>query len=168
MDAQQILAALDAAGVEVLTENGRMALSKPPPADLLAAIQANREGVRSAWLEREWLAYIESRPLRTDDPRPDLAEDNAAWTLLLNRISGVGNVALREALHGLRCLGARLVRTCPALRLVAAGPSLRLVAGDEMSAEEYAAAREQWLLPCAAELSEALTRVGAQLAEQTA
>jgi hypothetical protein len=157
MDAQEILAALDAAGIEVLIEpDGRVALSKPPtalPEEVIAAIKADPDALRTAYLERQWLRYLATRPLRTDDPRPDIAGDSTLWSLLLNRVDGMGNTALREALHCLRCLGARLVRVDGALRLVR---------GDELSAEEYAAYREDWLVPHVRDLTEALTQLDAQ------
>jgi hypothetical protein len=157
MDAQEILAALDAAGIEVLTEpDGRVALSKAPtalPGEVVAAIRADPDALLSAYLAREWQRHVDSRALRTDDPRPDIAGDSTLWSLLLNRVDGMGNTALREALHCLRCLGARLVRVDGALRLVR---------GDELSAEEYAAYREDWLVPHVRDLTEALTQLDAQ------
>lgn len=157
MEPHEILTALDAAGIEVITEpGGRVALSKAPtalPGEVVAAIRADPDALLSAHLAREWQRYTDARPLRTDDPRPDIAGDSTLWSLLLNRIDGMGNTALREALHCLRCLGARLVRIDGALRLVR---------GDELSAEEHAAYREDWLVPHVRDLTEALTRLDAQ------
>lgn len=146
MDAEQTLAALEQRGVEVSLEEGRLRLSRHPE-DLAEDVRANREAIVAALLGRAWQVHLDSLPLRTDDPRPDLAADSELWTRLLNLTHGMAGRELREVLHGLRCLGARLVW---------AGRMLRLVPGEEMSAEEYAADRERWLMPHAQVLSETL------------
>jgi len=43
------------------------------------------------------------------DPRPDLAEDSALWSLLLEIARGT-NLQLAANLHGFRCIGTRLKR----------------------------------------------------------
>jgi len=45
----------------------------------------------------------------TVDPRPDLAEDSALWSLLLNVAHEI-NPQLAGNLHGFRCSGTRLKR----------------------------------------------------------
>jgi hypothetical protein len=155
MDGSVLLAALEAAGAEFELLDGDIRVtvaSKALTPEMRQALQ-DKGPLRAAYLEREWLRYLATRPLRTDDPRPDIAGDSTLWSLLLNRIDGMGNTALREALHCLRCLGARLVRIDGALRLVR---------GDELSAEEHAAYREDWLVPHVRDLTEALTRLDAQ------
>lgn len=80
-----------------------------------------------------------SPPLGTD-PRPDLPEDSAPWSDLLVLACAVdaGNVdGLLGPLLGLRCLGARL-------DVVPQGA--RLLPG-EMGSGEYAALRQEWLVP---------------------
>ena len=74
------------------------------------------------------------------DPRPDLAEDSELWHSLLMhcRVAEEDHPeSLYGALHGLRCLGARLA--------VVNGHA-RLFRGD-IAEGEYRAVRERWLRP---------------------
>jgi len=156
MDGNTLLAALEAAGATFELADGDIRVtvaSRALTPEMRAALREDKAPLLSAYLAREWQRHVDARPLRTDDPRPDIAGDSTLWSLLLNRVDGMGNTALREALHCLRCLGARLVRIDGALRLVR---------GDELSAEEYAAYREDWLVPHVRDLTEALTRLDAQ------
>lgn len=75
------------------------------------------------------------------DPRPDLSRDSKMWDHLLMLVRATENTAAPDslfgALHGLRCLGARLV---------VRGGRVRLSAG-EIDDEEYERLRAQWLAP---------------------
>jgi hypothetical protein len=76
----------------------------------------------------------------TADPRPDLAHDSALWSRLLARAyehDGNDPAGLFGALHGLRCCGAALT---------AKDGLVRLTTG-EMSADEYGALRQEYLVP---------------------
>lgn len=88
----------------------------------------------------------------TANPRPDLAEDAIRWQHLLTLAldhDGSDPDGVFGSLHGLRCLGARLV---------AEGEKVRLTAG-EMEAGEYDRLRAKWLLPRKATLTMLLQRV---------
>ena len=83
------------------------------------------------------------------DPRPDLAEDSRLWHLLLMHCRATeddGPDSLYGALHGFRCLGARLA--------VVKG-RVRLFRGD-ITEDEYAALRTRWLQPHHKRLTELL------------
>ncbi len=74
------------------------------------------------------------------DPRPDLPEDSSRWSdvLILAYAVDAGDVdGLFGPLLGFRCLGARLETTARGGRLLA----------GEIEPEEYAATREEWLVP---------------------
>jgi hypothetical protein len=80
------------------------------------------------------------------DPRwHDLPEDTHLWLGLLaaaRTLDGDAPLGLFGALHGLRCLGARLHPTRTGVRLRA----------GEMRWDEYLALREEYLMPHAATL----------------
>lgn len=86
----------------------------------------------------------------TLDPRPDLAEDTRNWTRLLPVAYGLdGGDAngVFGVLHGLRCLGARLV---------VIGDQARLMRGD-ITEPEWAELRARWLVPQHDKLQQLLT-----------
>jgi len=158
MDGPALLSALEGVGARLMIVEGtlRVEVASKALTPAMRAALADKGPLLSAWLAREWQRHCASLPLRVDDPRPDIAVDSQWWTQLLNLAHGAATLELREALHCLRCLGARLIWD---------GPVLRLVRGDEMSAEEYAGYRERWLVPHAAELGVALKTL-ASLAHQ--
>ncbi len=86
----------------------------------------------------------------TRDPRPDLAEDSNNWERLLPCAYGLDG---REpngvfgALHGIRCLGARLV---------VIGGQARLMRGD-IPEYEWQELRARWLVPRHEKLQRLLT-----------
>ena len=83
----------------------------------------------------------------TQDPRPDLSSDSAAWARLLAIAldeSGADGHPIGE-LNGIRCMGARLVEG-------------RIVRG-EMTEGEYTHWRETRLLPYAPAIRRALARM---------
>jgi len=75
----------------------------------------------------------------TDDPRPDLGADSAAWRKLLKtahwKCGADGPESLFWHLHGLRCTGCQLERD---------GRGWRITAGQN---QNYAADRERYLVP---------------------
>jgi hypothetical protein len=85
------------------------------------------------------------------DPRwHDLPEDTHLWLGLLaaaRALDGDAPLGLFGALHGLRCLGARLHPTRTGVRLLA----------GEMKRDEYLDLREEYLLPHAVTLRRLLT-----------
>lgn len=84
------------------------------------------------------------------DPRPDLAEDSGQWERLLAVAYGLDGNEPRGvfgALHGMRCLGARLA--------VINGQA-KLFAG-EIEQGEYNELRETWLAPHHEQLQRLLT-----------
>ena len=101
------------------------------PRDLLARAKADKTSI---WHELR-------REHMTVDPRSDLALDHYLWMRLLNMAydrDGIDVNGLAGALHGLRCCGAVLVRGDDGY--------LRLSLG-EITAGEYAAFRERYLMP---------------------
>jgi hypothetical protein len=97
----------------------------------------------------------EERELWTSDPRGgDLPEDSELWEQLLDwsyDIDARVPYGLFGALHGLRCLGARLQWTLWGFRLVP----------GEISRSEYLALRRRYLIPWASTLESLLARLGA-------
>jgi hypothetical protein len=158
MDGSALLSALDGVGARLMIVDGglRVEVASRALTPAMREALADKGPLLSAYLAREWQRHVDGLPLRVDDPRSDIAVDSQWWTQLLNLAHGAGPVELREALHCLRCLGARLIWD---------GPALRLVAGSEIDAAEYADYRARWLVPHAAALGEVL-RTLATLAHQ--
>ena len=96
-----------------------------------------------------------TQPVLTDDlnfdPRPDLSRDSVLWHHLLMHCRAVENTgaprSLYGALHGLRCLGARLKITEGHIKVTA----------GEIDDDEYKALRDEWLVPHHAKLVEVLS-----------
>jgi hypothetical protein len=104
---------------------------------------------------RDYAAWLAERPLPTDDPRPDLGDDSDLWAQLLKLAWSNAPHELWGTLHGLRCLGARLVSADEA----AYGQTpLRIVAGD-IAPVEYARLRERYLMPYADMVQELIARL---------
>jgi len=85
------------------------------------------------------------------DPRPDIAADTTAWSLLLALAYDADGGDPRGAfgvLHGLRCVGVGLERD--------ARGRWRLVAGET---DDYDEIRETWLMPIRREVGELLRRL---------
>ena len=158
MTGAELLSALEGIGARLTIVDSGLRVEVASRALTPAMRQAlvDKGSLLAAYLAREWQRHVDGLPLRTDDPRPDIGVDSQWWTQLLNLAHGAGPIELREALHCLRCLGARLIWD---------GPALRLVAGSEMSAEEYAGYRERWLVPHATVLGQVLKTL-ASLAHQ--
>jgi hypothetical protein len=139
VSAAGLLRELRGLGATVAARGDRLAVDAPAgavPPDLRADLAAHK-GALLALLARERCAA---------DPRPDLVADSPLWQRLLGLAydrDGADPRGLFGSLHGLRCLGAGLV---------AEEGRARLVPG-ELSAEEYAAEREEWLVPHAAALT---------------
>jgi hypothetical protein len=85
--------------------------------------------------ERSERSEVNTRPT---DPRPDLADDSAYWTVLLRWAWIEDDEAALGALHGVRCCGARI-------RLQPSG-ALR-IESREGYLGDWAADRERWLAP---------------------
>jgi hypothetical protein len=98
-------------------------------------------------LAKRDLRWIERIAL---DPRPDLVEDTNQWSRLLPVAYGLDGTdpnGVFGALHGLRCLGARLV---------VIGGQARLLRG-EIPEIEYLQIRDRWLRPLHDKLQRLLT-----------
>ncbi len=152
MDAVELLDALEMAGATFMMVHGDLRVtvaSRALTPEMRAALQ-DKGPLLAAYLARQWQRHVDSLPLRTDDPRPDLTEDSAQWTQLLNLAHGAATVELREALHCLRCCGARLAWH---------GSMLRLTRGEETDDAEYGDWRQRWLMPHANVLSDVLARL---------
>ena len=82
------------------------------------------------------------------DPRPELIEDHEPWEvlLLIAERSSVGDRALVNILHVLRCLGAGLVKDDKGLRITP----------GEILAAEYEALKAKWLIPHLREIADVL------------
>lgn len=79
------------------------------------------------------------KPRETTDPRPDLIEDSTQWdTLLL--VAHMADHDAFGALHGMRCLGARLRRTASGNWVLRPDPGTEL----ETEWKELSA---KWLAP---------------------
>lgn len=91
------------------------------------------------------------------DPRPDLTDDGGRWRRVLTTaflLDGDVPDGLYGALHGFRCLGARLVpngsgKGCRLLAPIEGDGSLDYLEGDPQAwpAKQWAADREAFLLP---------------------
>ena len=152
MTAVELLDALEMAGATFMMVHGdlRVTVASRALTPAMRAGLADKGPLRTAWLARQWQRHVDSLPLRTDDPRPDLTEDSAQWTQLLNLAHGAATVELREALHCLRCCGARLAWHASVLRLTR---------GEETDDAEYGDWRQRWLMPHANVLSDVLARL---------
>lgn len=96
----------------------------------------------------------------TPDPREDLEDDALEWGRLLRLAyerDGHDPQGLFMALHGLRCLGARL-RWQDGVR----GRYLALQRGAELEAAEYAAARQRYLAPHAETIKALFAQIAAE------
>ncbi|HLJ68121.1 MAG TPA: hypothetical protein VKX16_12240 [Chloroflexota bacterium] len=97
----------------------------------------------------------------TRDPRSeDLPDDSRLWSMLFLQayeIDGDEPDGLFGSLHGIRCLGAQLVRR----------PGGIEIRGGCMSAVDYARLRREYLIPRGLQLRRLLERLSAQSAEQT-
>ena len=152
MSGSELLDALEMAGATFTIVHGdlRVTVASRALTPAMRAGLADKGPLLAAYLARQWQRHLDSLPLRTDDPRPDLTEDSAQWTQLLNLAHGAATVELREALHCLRCCGARLAWR---------GSALYLTRGDETDDAEYGDWRQRWLMPHATVLAEVLTRL---------
>lgn len=86
------------------------------------------------------------------DPRPDLINDTAHWTFVLDRaftFDGTDPIGLYGTLLGFRCLGAELIETPTGWRLVA----------GEMPVDEYTGLRDRYLLPRASQVRRLLSEL---------
>ncbi|MBI4506416.1 MAG: hypothetical protein HY691_12840 [Chloroflexi bacterium] len=138
--AAALLADLRARGVELVAAGDR--LRWRAPAGVLseqdrAALAENKSALLRL-LAAKGAAVAEAN--YRADPRPDIAHDHQRWTHLLAcafALDGHDPGGVYGALHGLRCLGARLADD---------GHGLRLLPG-ELAHEEYRALRQRWLVP---------------------
>ena len=91
------------------------------------------------------------------DPRPDLGDDAHLWRRLLElaQVDEYDPHGLYGVLRGFRSCGARLERT--------AGGNLRVGPGELGS--EYAALRDEWLVPHRVALVELLRQVATNVTE---
>jgi hypothetical protein len=114
---------------------------------------------------------------RIPDPRPDLAEDSALWSLLLN-LARETNPQLAANLHGLRCEGTRLRRSAKwglAMEQILPGDEVEVDAGGGegrvkikatdgitgwQNREDYQAAAQEYLRPYHKELLELFRKIG--------
>lgn len=105
----------------------------------MQAIKTEKPADADAWMD-----------MITRDPRPDLAEDSNNWERLLPcayGLDGRESNGVFGALHGIRCLGARLV---------VIGDQAHLMRG-EIPEAEYSELRERWLRPLHAKVQQLLT-----------
>jgi len=96
----------------------------------------------------------------TADPREDLEADGLEWARLLRLAyerDGYDRAGLFFALHGLRCLGARL-----RWQEGAGGRFLALHRGAEMDAGEYAKIRAGYLAPYAETIRELFAQIAGE------
>ncbi|MBI2321341.1 MAG: hypothetical protein HYU88_04425 [Chloroflexi bacterium] len=146
-------AGLRARGVELAAVGDR--LRWRAPAGVLddsdrAALVENKQALLAALAAEERAAEANYRT----DPRPELP-DHSAWVRLLARAyeaDGHDPAGVYGALHGMRCLGARLADD---------GNGLRLLPG-ELARDEYRALRQRWLLPHREALTLLLGEVGGE------
>lgn len=176
MNDAQWLVDLEEAGATLVSQGGRLVLRSAPPlaAELTAPFDApdGAERLKAAWCSREWRAHQDEKPLPLHDPRPDLTADSKSWTSLLH-LAWYEDHDLWGALHGLRCVGGRLMRS-EGRTVIAPGPVTLPVGTSDadyptgrtradypqgMTREEYSVFRETYLMPRAATL-QMLLRVG--------
>ena len=152
MSGSELLDALEMAGATftIVHSDLRVTVASRALTPAMRAGLADKGPLLAAYLARQWQRHVDGLPLRTDDPRPDLTEDSAQWTQLLNLAHGAATVELREALHCLRCCGARLAWHASVLRLTR---------GEETDDAEYSDWRQRWLMPHANVLSDVLARL---------
>ena len=104
--------------------------------------------------------------LYADDPRPDITDDHALWNDLLTRaeaIDGRSPDGLFGALHGLRCLGARLVPVPTGGVRLERGEipeEAKAIEDGKIVDRGYKGLRKKWLLPHAEALMKLLSEVG--------
>src|SRR5690606_27223311 len=98
------------------------------------------------------------RPPYTVDPRPDLAEDSATWTKLLQMAADRHGDDLAGILHGFRCGGTRLKRGRNSYVLRPDVDPTGTVAWT--SVEEYEEMRDKYLTPWREQVMELLKEVG--------
>ncbi|MBI4507217.1 MAG: hypothetical protein HY691_16930 [Chloroflexi bacterium] len=153
MDGVTLLVQARAAGLDVHADGDRLVVRGPKSAEplarqLLAAKVEIMPLLAAAAAERAAEGNYRA------DPRPELP-DHAAWTLLLARayaLDGHDPGGVYGALHGMRCLGARLADD---------GHGWRLLPG-ELASAEYGEMRERWLLPQRDALTRLLGEVGGE------
>jgi len=140
-----LLAEAYAAGLDVQARGDQVVVSGPRNHAALARRIVAQKAAVLAELRRE-------RSIA--DPRPDLANDSALWSHLLDLaydVDGDDPAGLCGALNGLRCYGAALVGSEGGVWLV----------GGEMTDAEYDQMREEYLLPHKTTLTTLLKRLAA-------
>jgi hypothetical protein len=154
MKRHQARALLDAA--EAKRDELREAAARPEPAAQESAEPAETVLVQEVMPGPEPADREAGEPAAiSPDPRPDLVEDSAIWVDLLTRAylrDGEDARGLFQALHGLRCCGMRLTP------VPGGAVALTRDAQTVLTAEEYAAVRERYLVPHAAALQGLLRR----------
>jgi hypothetical protein len=165
--AEVLLQKLEAIGAHArLVENPTRVVVGPESAltpELKAEVEASRRELAAllaahrasaAWSDPTPRA-APSSPLT--DPRPDLAEDSAAWSQLLEMAEAVAP-DLFGVLDGIRCCGCRLTHDHGGWRLVP------LIDASERRSlwqthEAWEKDRARWLLPFRVQLIEVLRRL---------
>lgn len=123
----------------------------PSPVEPNCTERRRQAEVRAAW-EADCAAW----------PETSLFRDSELWGRLLRLAyerDGDDSRGLFMALHGMRCLGARL-----RWQEGASGRFLALYRGAEMEASEYAEARQRYLVPHAEAIRELFAQIAAEYA----
>jgi hypothetical protein len=120
-------------GIRLVDDGGVLRWQAPPGALTVADVKRIKE------MKEGLLAVI---PGRSADPRPDLTGDSALWTRLLRDASardGADPHGAFAVLHGLRCLGCRLVRD--------GRSGVRIDRGEEIGDTDYRTFKFVYLIP---------------------
>lgn len=92
------------------------------------------------------------------DPRPDLKEDSELWTAILKNAAR-SNLELYGILHGFRCMGTRLKHNSKGN--VVLRPDIDPTGARAWaSQQEYDQAKNRYLVPHHAEITELLSELG--------
>jgi len=150
MSGYEALAELRRGGLTVIDKHGDFDIAGKLYPHLVETARINK---------RDILLALRDERL-TADPREDLEADGLEWARLLRLAyerDGYDRAGLFFALHGLRCLGARL-----RWQEGAGGRFLALHRGAEMDAGEYAKIRAGYLAPYAETIRELFAQIAGE------
>ncbi|AZF90334.1 MAG: hypothetical protein BPHS0_48 [Phage 5P_3] len=139
-------------GLRVIDRRESFDLDGKLRSDLVETARINKRDILRALREERLVV----------DPREDLEDDAMEWDRLLRLAyerDGDDSRGLFMALHGMRCLGARL-----RWQEGASGRFLALYRGAEMEASEYAEARQRYLAPHAEAIRKLFAQISAEYA----